>query len=94
MEVLPHVLPQFKHRVLCCDARSRRTGLLCRQPAMKNGKCRFHGGKSTGAKTLEGKRRQRAACLIHGYYTKEAKAKRQQMRDVLRQMLDGLSIFI
>tara|TARA_B100001123_G_C15224851_1_gene992747 strand:+ start:294 stop:743 length:450 start_codon:yes stop_codon:yes gene_type:complete len=29
-----------------CGAKAKRTGLPCRQPAMKNGRCRLHGGKT------------------------------------------------
>jgi hypothetical protein len=52
---------------------------------MKNGRCRFHGGKSTGAKTLEGKQAQRQANLKGGLYTKEAIAERQEVRELLNQ---------
>lgn len=38
-----------------CRAYARNTGLPCRAKALANGKCRMHGGLSTGAKTLEGK---------------------------------------
>lgn len=44
------------HPILC-SAKSKRTGKLCMNIAMKNGKCRNHGGLSTGPKTKEGKRR-------------------------------------
>ena len=91
MILVPHVLPQFKHKVVCCSAKSKRTGKLCRQPAMKNGKCRLHGGKSTGAKTTEGQFRRNTARLTHGYYTKQAKAERQQMRRVMQEMEETLS---
>ena len=86
MTVIPHVLPQFKHPVPCCTAKSKRTGNLCRQPAMKNGKCRFHGGKSTGAKTAQGKLNRDKAKLKHGFYTREAIAERKMMREALREM--------
>ena len=43
-----------------------RAGTPCRQPAMKNGRCRFHGGKSTGPRTAAGLERSRTARLIHG----------------------------
>ena len=36
-----------------CGAKNRR-GLACQCPAMSNGRCRLHGGKSTGPKTAEG----------------------------------------
>ncbi len=51
----------------CCGARTRQ-GLACRQPAMRNGRCRFHGGKSTGARTEEGKAAQVKASTTHGMY--------------------------
>jgi len=51
-----------------CGARTR-AGCACRQPAMKNGRCRLHGGKSTGARTAEGRHRARTARLVHGRRT-------------------------
>jgi hypothetical protein len=53
-----------------CGARTR-AGECCRQPAMKNGRCRMHGGLSTGPRTPEGSARSRAARLTHGYRTGE-----------------------
>src|SRR6266404_2504300 len=37
-----------------CGARSKRTGKPCRAAAMPNGRCKLHGGKSTGPRTMEG----------------------------------------
>jgi hypothetical protein len=51
-----------------CGAKTR-AGCACRQPAMKNGRCRLHGGKSTGARTAEGRHRARTARLVHGRRT-------------------------
>jgi hypothetical protein len=51
-----------------CGAKTR-AGCACRQPAMTNGRCRLHGGKSTGARTADGRRRAGAARLIHGRRT-------------------------
>ena len=53
-----------------CGAKAR-AGHTCRQPAMKNGRCRLHGGKSTGARTPEGLARCRQVNLIHGARTAE-----------------------
>ncbi len=39
-----------------CGANKRKGG-ICKGKAMKNGRCRLHGGKSTGAITEEGKER-------------------------------------
>ncbi len=51
-----------------CGAKTR-AGCACRQPAMKNGRCRLHGGKSTGARTAEGQHRVRTVRLVHGRRT-------------------------
>src|SRR5215470_7132723 len=51
-----------------CGAKTR-AGCACRQPAMKNGRRRLHGGKSTGARTADGRRRARTARLVHGRRT-------------------------
>src|SRR5215467_3704776 len=37
-----------------CGARSKRTGKPCRAAAMRNGRCKVHGGNSTGPRTPEG----------------------------------------
>ena len=52
---------------------SKRNGEQCKKLALR-GKavCDFHGGRSTGPKTAEGKARQRAAVIKSGNYTKEA----------------------
>ena len=38
-----------------CSAHARSTGQPCKAKAMLNGRCRNHGGMSTGAKTAEGR---------------------------------------
>jgi hypothetical protein len=40
-------------------------------------KCRIHGGKSTGPKTVEGKSRCAQAKTIYGYESREIRAKRR-----------------
>ena len=62
-----------------CGAR-RRDGGDCRQAAMVNGRCRMHGGKSTGARTEAGKAKAGAANLRHGYYSAAAVARRREAR--------------
>lgn len=57
-------------RCLQCQAKSKRTMQQCRAPASKGKtKCRFHGGKSTGPKTLEGRQRCAVAKTVHGNET-------------------------
>ncbi|BAQ85429.1 hypothetical protein [uncultured Mediterranean phage uvMED] len=40
-----------------CGARRKYDGNPCQAKALENGRCKFHGGMSTGAKTIEGKRK-------------------------------------
>ena len=51
-----------------CGAKARTTGLACRAPAMTNGRCRMHGGKSSGPRTPEGFSKLAAARTTHGMY--------------------------
>jgi hypothetical protein len=45
---------------------------------MHNGRCRLHGGLSTGPRTAEGPERLRQARTIHGWYSAVATAARRQ----------------
>jgi hypothetical protein len=45
---------------------------------MKNGRCRMHGGTSTGPRTPEGRARISAANTTHGFYTAESQAARRR----------------
>ncbi len=72
-------------KVTLCGAKARqRNGLPCRQPAMKNGRCRMHGGKCTGPKTKEGKLRSAQANLKHGYYTQASISERKRMQEIMK----------
>ena len=55
-----------------CGAHARTTGNPCKSPAMHNGRCRMHGGKSTGRP------------LVNGRYSKQAKQQRKEVRELLR----------
>ena len=60
-------------RVKCtqCNAQSKRTKQQCKAPAIKGKtKCRFHGGRSTGPKTADGRARIAAANTVHGRETR------------------------
>jgi hypothetical protein len=46
-----------------------RVGGCCRQPAMPNGRCRMHGGKSTGPRTPERLAQSRRANWKHDEYS-------------------------
>jgi hypothetical protein len=56
-----------------CGAHARTTGQPCMGPAMKNGRCRMHGGKA-GRKP------------IHGRYTNAALDQRRRVRELLRTL--------
>jgi hypothetical protein len=72
-----------------CGAKTRR-GSSCQCPAMANGRCRLHGGKSTGPKTAEGRDRIRRALTKHGKYTQAAKNERRQYRELIRDARETL----
>src|ERR1051325_1778732 len=63
-----------------CRARCR-SGLSCRGPAMKNGRCRMHGGASPGAPRGDRNGRYR-----HGRYTTTNKAMMAEVRQVVRAL--------
>ena len=73
-----------------CGAKNRR-GMPCQCPAMANGRCRLHGGLSTGPKTAEGIERIQRALTKHGMYSKRARVERQQYRAVLLQCRETLA---
>ncbi len=54
-----------------CGAHCRTTNAPCMSAAMANGRCRLHGGKSTGRP------------VTHGQRTKEAKANRREANEIL-----------
>ena len=64
-----------------CGASTRR-GSACRSPAMPNGRCRMHGGKSPGPP--KGNRN----AWKHGLYSTEAIAMRKLVRQVLSNAKD------
>jgi hypothetical protein len=67
-----------------CGAKNRQ-GRPCRCPAMANGRCRLHGGLSTGPKTLAGVERIRQAVTKHGRYSQAARAEELHFRTLARE---------
>ena len=49
---------------------------------MANGRCRMHGGASTGPRTAEGLARIKKARTVHGRYSGEMVELRRLMRDL------------
>lgn len=66
-----------------CGAKTR-MGTPCKSPAMTNGRCRMHGGKSTGPRTPEGLKRSRNANFKHGFYSAESLKQQKLSRQLLR----------
>lgn len=62
-----------------CGAQTRR-GTRCQCPAMPNGRCRMHGGKSPGAP------KGNLNAFKHGRYTAEAIAERRELAALIRAM--------
>lgn len=70
-----------------CGATCKRTRQPCRSPAMSNGRCRMHGGPSTGARTPEGQAQCRVAPRKHGGRDAAARARAAQRRAARRLSL-------
>ena len=73
-----------------CLAKTRR-GTKCQRAAYKhNGRCRLHGGLSTGARTQEGLQCISAANLKHGRQTKGKLAAQRHAAKVGRRVMGEL----
>lgn len=65
--------------VSTCGAKTRR-GASCRNLPMRNGRCRMHGGTSTGPKTAAGLAKARQVVTIHGGRSREMIEFRRRLR--------------
>lgn len=57
-----------------CGAHCRSTGEPCKNYQMENGRCRMHGGKSTGRP------------ITNGLYTKDFKEQKKQIREAQKAL--------
>ena len=73
-----------------CGAKTRRK-TACQAPAMPNGRCRMHGGMSTGPRTPEGLERSRKARWVHGFYSRDTRELLTQNRRRWKALLALLS---
>ena len=65
--------------------------IKCGASAVKGkGVCRFHGGKSTGPKADEGRKRCGIAKTVHGGETRAIRAKRAQKMAELKELVKML----
>ena len=69
-----------------CEARTRK-GTACQRPArLPVGRCRLHGGSSTGPRTKEGLARLTASKIKHGRFTKEKREEARRRAQVGREL--------
>ena len=81
-----------------CEARTRK-GTACQRPArLPVGRCRLHGGSSTGPRTAEGLARLIASKIKHGRFTKEKRAeatlRAEQGREMRAELLELETWFV
>ena len=75
-----------------CGAKTRR-GTACRRPASKrNGRCRLHGGASTGPRTEQGRAKIAAANTTTGQHTKAMIARRREDAKIAKGLRDRLRV--
>ena len=73
-----------------CEALTRR-GSLCKRPGnKKNGRCKFHGGYSSGPKTQDGIDRLIASKIKHGRFIKEKRDEAKRKAKVGREITSEL----
>ena len=74
-----------------CQALSKRTKQQCGAPASRGKRvCRFHGGKSTGPTSIEGRKRCAAAKTIHGEDTRELREQSREKRREMKRLFNNL----
>ena len=74
-----------------CQAISKQSKQQCKNFSVKGKKvCHIHGGKSTGAKSKEGKLRQKNAQWKHGLRSKESKSEAKQFKEFIKVCKDTI----
>jgi len=82
-------------RIRCrrCQAKSKRSGQQCRKPALKSKNvCGFHGGRSTGPRTPEGRQRIADAKAVHGGETRAKRRERSESDARMRNFEDLIHV--
>ena len=75
-----------------CGAKTRR-GTPCQRPANKrNGRCRLHGGASSGPRTEQGRAKIAAANTTTGQHTKAMIAMRKEDAKIAKGLRDRLRV--
>ena len=74
-----------------CMAFSKRSKMQCKKAALTGKRvCMFHGGKSTGPVTDDGRKRCAIAKTVHGYETRADRAYRAKKFRELKALFDGM----
>ena len=74
-----------------CMAFSKRSKLQCKKAALTGKRvCMFHGGKSTGPVTDDGRKRCAIAKTVHGYETRAAREYRAEKFKELKALFDRM----
>jgi len=81
-----------------CQAKSKQSEIQCGNFAVKNRRvCHIHGGKTpkhnTGAKTEEGKMRQKMASWKHGLQSKEAREEALKLKAFMKACKEEIQCF-
>ena len=76
-----------------CQALSKRSKLQCKKAALTGKKvCMFHGGKSTGPITKDGRKHCAIAKTIHGYETRAAREYRAKKFRELKALFNIINL--
>jgi len=74
-----------------CQALSKRSKLQCGKAALSGKRvCMFHGGKSRGPVTDDGRKRCAIAKTVHGYETRGARESRAKKFRELKALFDRM----
>ena len=74
-----------------CQALSKRSKLQCGKAALSGKRCcANHGGKSSGPKTEQGRKRCAIAKTVHGYETRAAREYRAGKFREMRALFDSM----
>ncbi len=82
-------ISEVPHDSRICGAKARTNDYKpCKHIPMANGKCHLHGGKSTGAKTSQGRLIQKMASWKHGMRSKEAIEEAKMVRQIIQRSIE------
>jgi hypothetical protein len=76
-----------------CQALSKRSKVQCKKASLAGKQvCMFHGGKSTGPVTKDGRKRCAIAKTVHGYETRAAREYRAKKFRELKALFNNINL--